>query len=126
MNPMVQAASVVAWQDEQHVRENRTQYRQKFEKITPLLAETLDVQLPDAAFYLWAKVDHLGGISDTEFARALYERYHVTVLPGSYLARDAHGINPGANRIRMALVAEVEECLEAAQRIVAFCKELQS
>ncbi|WP_339936816.1 succinyldiaminopimelate transaminase [Undibacterium luofuense] len=126
MNPMVQAASVVAWQDEEHVRENRTQYRQKFEKITPLLAETLDVQLPDAAFYLWAKVDHLGGISDTEFARALYERYHVTVLPGSYLARDAHGINPGANRIRMALVAEVEECLEAAQRIVAFCKELQS
>lgn len=125
MSPMIQAASVVAWDDELHVQENREKYRQKFAQITPLLSEVLDVQLPDAAFYLWAKVDHLQGISDTEFARQLYERYHVTVLPGSYLAREAHGINPGANRIRMALVADVAECLEAAQRIVAFCHELK-
>ncbi|MBC3870360.1 succinyldiaminopimelate transaminase [Undibacterium oligocarboniphilum] len=124
MSPMIQAASVDAWNDETHVEENRTKYIRKFEQITPLLAEVLDVQLPDAAFYLWARVNDLNGISDTEFARQLYEQYNVTVLPGSYLAREAHGINPGENRIRMALVAEVEECLEAAQRIVAFCKTL--
>ncbi|MBC3884998.1 succinyldiaminopimelate transaminase [Undibacterium griseum] len=124
MSPMIQAASVDAWNDETHVEENRAKYIRKFAQITPLLAEVLDVQLPDAAFYLWARVNDLNGISDTEFARQLYEQYNVTVLPGSYLAREAHGINPGENRIRMALVAEVEECLEAAQRIVAFCKTL--
>ncbi|MFZ6754377.1 succinyldiaminopimelate transaminase [Undibacterium sp. Dicai25W] len=124
MSPMIQAASALAWNDELHVQENRTKYIKKFAQITPILKEVLDVDLPDAAFYLWAKVDHLHGISDTEFARRLYEQYNVTVLPGSYLAREAHGMNPGQNRIRMALVAEVEECLEAAQRIVAFCKDL--
>ncbi|WP_423708363.1 succinyldiaminopimelate transaminase [Undibacterium sp. WLX3042] len=125
MSPMIQAASIEAWNDETHVEENRAKYVKKFAQITPLLQEVLDVQLPDAAFYLWAKVDHLNGISDTEFARRLYQQYNVTVLPGSYLAREAHGINPGQNRIRMALVAEVDECLEAAQRIVAFCKNLR-
>lgn len=125
MSPMIQAASIEAWNDETHVEENRAKYVKKFAQITPLLQEVLDVQLPDAAFYLWAKVDHLNGISDTEFARRLYQQYNVTVLPGSYLAREAHGINPGQNRIRMALVAEVDECLEAAQRIVAFCKKLR-
>ena len=124
MSPVIQAASVLAWNDEVHVEENRAKYIQKFSQITPLLQEVLEVDLPDAAFYLWAKVDHLNGISDTEFAKQLYEKYHVTVLPGSYLAREAHGINPGQNRIRMALVAEVDECLEAANRIVQFCKEL--
>ena len=124
MSPMIQAASVQAWDDEVHVQENRSKYVKKFAQITPILKEVLEVDLPDAAFYLWAKVDHLNGISDTEFARRLYEQYNVTVLPGSYLAREAHGINPGQNRIRMALVAEVDECLEAAQRIVAFCKGL--
>jgi len=124
MSPVIQAASVHAWNDEVHVEENRAKYIQKFSQITPLLQEVLDVELPDAAFYLWAKVDHLHGISDTEFAKLLYEKYHVTVLPGSYLAREAHGINPGKNRIRMALVAEVDECLEAALRIVQFCKEI--
>ncbi|MBR7792099.1 succinyldiaminopimelate transaminase [Undibacterium sp. FT147W] len=126
MSPMIQAASVEAWNDETHVEENRAKYVKKFAQITPLLQEVLDVQLPDAAFYLWAKVDHLKGISDTEFARRLYQQYNVTVLPGSYLAREAHGVNPGQNRIRMALVAEVGECLEAAQRIVAFCKDLRN
>ncbi len=125
MCPSFQQASVAAWNDEQHVIDNRLQYQQKFAQITPLLAEVLEVKLPDAAFYLWAKIPEHYGLSDTEFARLLYQRYHVTVLPGSFLAREAHGINPGANRIRMALVAEVAECMEAAQRIVAFCKELQ-
>ena len=123
MSPAVQAASVAAWNDETHVEENRAQYRAKFNAITPLLKEVLDVELPDAGFYLWADVTRTG-LSDTEFAQRLYAAYNVTVLPGSYLARDAHGINPGRNRIRMALVAETAEGLEAAQRIVQFCKTL--
>ena len=81
------------------------------------------MELPDAGFYLWADVSR-SGLSDTEFAQRLYAEYNVTVLPGSYLARDAHGINPGQGRVRMALVAEVDECLEAAQRIVQFCNVL--
>lgn len=124
MSPVIQAASVDAWKDETHVQDNIAKYVTKFSQVTPLLQEVLDVALPDAAFYLWAKVDKLVAISDTEFARRLYAEYNVTVLPGSYLAREAHGVNPGAGRIRMALVAEVEECLEAAQRIVAFTKKL--
>ncbi|MBI3284591.1 MAG: succinyldiaminopimelate transaminase [Burkholderiales bacterium] len=123
MSPAIQAASVVAWNDEVHVQENRAKYIAKFAQVTPLLEQALDVSLPDAAFYLWAGVGHLG-LSDTEFARRLYQEYNVTVLPGSYLAREAHGVNPGQNRIRMALVAEVDECMEAAQRIAAFCKTL--
>lgn len=123
MSPPVQAASIVAWNDETHVEANREQYRAKFNAITPLLKEVIDVELPDAGFYLWADVSR-SGLSDTEFAQRLYRDYHVTVLPGSYLARDAHGINPGRNRIRMALVAETAEGLEAAQRIVQFCKNL--
>lgn len=124
MSPSIQAASVVAWKDEAHVAENRAKYLQKFQQITPLLAEVMDVALPDAGFYLWARVDKLTNITDTDFARRLYAQYNVTVLPGSYVARDAHGINPGANRIRMALVAEVDECLEAAKRIVEFTRKL--
>ena len=116
MSPVVQAASVAAWNDEAHVRDNRAQYRAKFAKVTPLLSSVLDVALPDAGFYLWAGVKG----SDTEFARALYALYNVTVLPGSYLAREARGVNPGAQRIRMALVAETDECIEAAGRIVQF------
>jgi len=123
MSTTVQAASIAAWNDETHVEENREQYRAKFNAITPLLKEVLDVELPDASFYLWADVSRTG-LSDTEFAQRLYAEYNVTVLPGSYLAREAHGINPGNNRIRMALVAETAEGLEAAQRIVKFCKSL--
>jgi N-succinyldiaminopimelate aminotransferase len=118
MSPVVQAASAAAWLDEQHVVDNRTQYRQKFAEITPILAEVLDVALPDAGFYLWAQVKG----SDADFARELLALYNVTVLPGSYLARDAQGSNPGAGRIRMALVAETAECVEAAQRIAQFVK----
>lgn len=123
MSATVQAASVAAWNDETHVEQNRAQYRAKFNAITPLLKEVLDVELPDAGFYLWADVSRTG-LSDTEFAQRLYAEYNVTVLPGSYLAREAHGVNPGANRIRMALVAETAEGLEAARRIVQFCKTL--
>jgi N-succinyldiaminopimelate aminotransferase len=123
MSLSVQAASIAAWNDETHVENNREQYRAKFNAITPLLKEVLDVELPDAGFYLWADVSRTG-LSDTEFAQRLYAEYNVTVLPGSYLAREAHGINPGRNRIRMALVAETAEGLEAAQRIVQFCKSL--
>jgi N-succinyldiaminopimelate aminotransferase len=125
MPPAVQAASIAAWNDEQHVIENRAQYVAKFRQVTPLLQEVLDVDLPDAAFYLWARVDRDISISDTEFARRLHAEYNVTVLPGSYLAREAHGVNPGANRIRMALVAEVDECLEATRRIVEFVRKLK-
>lgn len=120
MSPVVQAASIAAWGDEQHVIENRAMYRQKFAEVTPVLAGVLDVALPDAAFYLWAKVPDALKCSDTEFARELLAQYNVTVLPGSYLAREAQGFNPGAQRIRMALVAETAECLEAAHRIVQF------
>lgn len=124
MSPPVQAASISAWNDESHVQDNIAKYITKFSQVTPLLQEVLDVSLPDASFYLWANVGKLVNISDTEYAKRLYAEYNVTVLPGSYLARDAHGTNPGNGRIRMALVAEVEECLEAAQRIVAFTKKL--
>lgn len=123
MSPTVQAASIAAWNDETHVEDNRAKYRAKFAAITPLLQQVLEVALPDAGFYLWADVSRTG-LSDTEFARRLYGEYNVTVLPGSYLARDAHGLNPGRNRIRMALVAEVAEGLEAALRIVQFCQKL--
>ena len=125
MSPPVQAASIAAWNDEGHVQENRNLYKEKFTLITPLLKQVMDVELPDAGFYLWADVRRTG-LSDTEFARGLYAEYNVTVLPGSYLARDAHGSNPGRNRIRMALVAEVDEGLEAANRIVQFCNDLKA
>ncbi len=126
MSPVVQQASIAAWGDEAHVVANRQMYRQKFAEVTPVLAQGLDVALPDAAFYLWAKVK---GGDDVAFARDLYANYNVTVLPGSFLARhgtsidpNVKGSNPGAGRIRMALVAETAECLEAAQRILAFCQ----
>jgi N-succinyldiaminopimelate aminotransferase len=123
MSGMVQAASIAAWDDEAHVVANREQYRQKFAAVTPLLEAVMDVRLPDAGFYLWAAVP---GGDDVAFARDLLAQYNVTVLPGSYLARETQGFNPGAGRIRMALVAETAECLEAAQRIVAFIKNTHS
>jgi N-succinyldiaminopimelate aminotransferase len=124
MSPVVQAASIAAWSDEVHVEANRALYREKFARVTPLLARVLDVALPDAGFYLWAGVPHGSGKGaagdDIEYARGLLAQYNVAVLPGSLLAREAHGINPGAGRIRMALVASVDECVEAADRIVAY------
>ncbi|MBS0437350.1 MAG: succinyldiaminopimelate transaminase [Proteobacteria bacterium] len=117
MSPVVQAASIAAWSDEAHVVDNRNLYRTKFAQVTPLLAGVMDVALPDAGFYLWAGVS---GGDDVAFALQLLAQYNVAVLPGSLLAREAGGVNPGAGRIRMALVAGVDECLEAAQRIVSF------
>ncbi len=129
MSPMVQHASVAAWGDEAHVDNNRAKYRAKFAAVTPVLAEVLDVRLPDAGFYLWAAVpsaDDGRGSSvlgnDIDFALQLLAQYNVAVLPGSLLARSAHGINPGAGRIRMALVAETAPCLEAARRIAEFTR----
>ena len=125
MSAAVQQASIAAWNDEAHVRANRELYRAKFAQVTPLLAEALDVKLPDAAFYLWAGVPKaLAGGDDIAFARGLLAQYNVAVLPGSLLAREAHGHNPGAGRVRLALVAEPEECLEAARRIVAYTHSL--
>ena len=120
MSPVVAAASIAAWGDEAHVEDNRRQYREKFAAVTPLLERVMDVRLPDAAFYLWAGVPPAWKSSDTDFARALLAQYNVAVLPGSYLAREAGGVNPGQGRVRMALVAETAECVEAAERIVQF------
>jgi N-succinyldiaminopimelate aminotransferase len=120
MNPAVQDASVAAWSDETHVRENRKKYAEKFARVTPLMKTALRVERPEAGFYLWAPTP----IADTEFARRLYAEQHVTVLPGSFLARESAGINPGTNYVRMALVAETDECLEAARRIVEFARKL--
>jgi N-succinyldiaminopimelate aminotransferase len=120
MNPAVQAASLAAWNDEAHVRDNRRLYAEKFRLVTPLIMRHLPCALPDAGFYLWARTP----LPDTEFARELLRRQNVVVLPGSYLAREANGTNPGAGFIRIALVASVEECLEAARRINDFCLSL--
>ena len=116
MNPAVQAASVAAWSDEQHVVENRRLYREKFNKARSILSPVTEVNVPEAAFYLWLRTP----IADTEFAKQLFAQFNVTVVPGSFLAREAHGINPGRNFIRVALVAQVDECVEALQRLAAF------
>jgi N-succinyldiaminopimelate aminotransferase len=121
MSPAVQAASVAAWNDETHVAANRALYQAKFDAVLPLLADVMDVQAPDAGFYLWAGVpQNVCGGDDVEFAKALLAQCNVHVLPGSLLAREAHGLNPGQGRVRLALVAEVQACVEAAQRIRSF------
>ncbi|HEY0562403.1 MAG TPA: succinyldiaminopimelate transaminase [Methylophilus sp.] len=113
MNPAVQAASITAWNDEAHVIENRRLYAEKFNAVTPMLNQVWATEVPDAAFYLWVQTQQ----ADTEVAIQLYRDLNITVLPGSYLAREAHGENPGKGFIRMALVASLAECVEAAQRI---------
>jgi N-succinyldiaminopimelate aminotransferase len=121
MNPAVQQASVAAWGDEAHVEENRRLYREKFEAVAPLIARHLEADMPQAGFYLWARTPG----DDAEFARRLHAEYNVTVLPGSFLAREHEGVNPGAGFVRIALVAGIDECLEAAHRIAAFCERIQ-
>ena len=120
MSPTVQQASIAAWNDEAHVIDNRRLYREKFAAALEILRPALEAGMPEAAFYLWLKTP----IPDTEFARRLYEQQAVTVLPGSYLAREAGGVNPGANRVRIALVSTVAECVESARRIRAFAESL--
>ncbi|MEH6616579.1 MAG: succinyldiaminopimelate transaminase [Porticoccus sp.] len=115
-----QLASIAAWNDENHVRENRDKYRQKFQVFQQILGEILPLHLPDAGFYLWADTCPANKGSDEDFARELFAQQNITVLPGRYLARMANGINPGENRVRMALVAPVDECREAAERIKRF------
>jgi N-succinyldiaminopimelate aminotransferase len=111
-----QLASVAAWQDEAHVRANRDQYRAKYDAVLEILQPVLNVQRPDGSFYLWAKTPG----DDTTFTRELFAREHVTVVPGSYLSREVNGENPGAGRVRLALVAPLAECIEAAERIRRF------
>ena len=122
MSPVVQQASIAAWADENHVVANRQMYRDKFAQVTPVLAEHLEVALPDAGFYLWAGIPARWDGDDLGFALDLLAQYNVALLPGSLLAREVAGVNPGRGRIRLALVAPVAECLEAAHRIVAFIR----
>lgn len=120
MNPAIQAASAAAWSEEEHVRENRRLYREKFARVMPLLKDVIEFQAPEAGFYLWARVP----MDDAGFARELYRQQHVTVLPGSYLAREARGVNPGRGYVRIALVDGLEECVTAARRIAEFVRAL--
>ena len=113
-----QYASIVAWQDEDHVKENRQQYREKFDAVLEILSPVLNIEKPEASFYLWPEVP----MDDVAFASGLMKTQNVTVLPGSFLARPSNGINPGENRARIALVASLEETVEAAHRIKEFIK----
>ena len=118
--PPTQAASIVAWNDEAHVRQNRDLYREKFDAVLTELGDALEVRRPDASFYLWPRTP----IDDETFTRELYRRENVLVLPGSYLSRTVDGKNPGANRVRVALVAPAAECIEAAERIRRYVESL--
>ena len=120
MSGAVAAASIAAWNDEAHVRANREEYAAKFSRLQPAVASVLPCTMPDAAFYLWAQTP----IDDAEFARRLLEEENVAVLPGSFVARDANGMNPGRRRVRLALVATQAECAEAVDRLVAFTHRL--
>ena len=121
MSVPTQYASIAAWQDEEHVRQNRQLYREKFTAFIEILQNVCDLYRPPASFYIWLKVPVL---TDTDFAQQLFAQQNVTVLPGSYLSRESHGINPGANHVRIALVAPLAECIEAAQRIKFFINSL--
>ncbi|WP_289283543.1 aminotransferase class I/II-fold pyridoxal phosphate-dependent enzyme, partial [Methylophaga sp. UBA5088] len=120
MPPATQAASITAWNDEDHVVHNRELYLEKFNAVLEILAPVMSVSMPQAGFYLWAETP----IADTAFARQLFEQQNVTVLPGTYLGRDTTAGNPGSNCIRMALVAPLEECIEAAHRIRSLIESL--
>ncbi|HEY1437680.1 MAG TPA: succinyldiaminopimelate transaminase [Casimicrobiaceae bacterium] len=118
MSPAVAAASIAAWNDEQHVRANRALYAEKFTKLAPAVCAVLPAQAPDAAFYLWARVPG----DDADFARRLYAEEAVSVLPGSYIGRETGGLNPGRGYVRIALVAAFDECAEAVERLVSFAR----
>jgi N-succinyldiaminopimelate aminotransferase len=120
MSLAVQAASIAAWRDERHVEENRRLYAEKYRVVLPMVKAPLQTEMPDGGFYLWIGTP----IDDTEFARALHRQYNVLVLPGSFLARAAHGINPGANHVRIALVPPLAECVEGMERIMQYAGSL--
>jgi len=120
MPDFIQASSAAIWADEAHVIENRQRYREKFDAVIEILAPVLNLRRPAAGFYLWPHTP----IDDQQFTQKLFEQQNVTVLPGSYLSRQANGVNPGANHVRMALVAELNECVEAAQRIKTFIQTI--
>jgi N-succinyldiaminopimelate aminotransferase len=120
MSLAVQAASIAAWNDEAHVRENRRLYAEKYRAVLPLVKRPLQTEMPDGGFYLWMRTP----IDDTEFARRLNAQYNVLVLPGSYIARSSHGVNPGANHIRVALVPPLADCVEAVERMSALAQSL--
>ena len=120
MSHAVQRASIAAWNDEAHVRENRRQYAAKYSAVLPIVQGHLQTEMPDGGFYLWIRTP----IDDAEFARALQRDYNVLVLPGSFLARESAGVNPGKNHVRVALVAPLAECAEAAERMTQFAKSL--
>ena len=117
----VQRASIPAWNDEQHVAASRRLYQEKFSAVVPILSERLRITVPDAAFYLWVETP----VDDEAFARGLFASRHVTVLPGRYLSRPTPDGDPGAGRVRISLVATVDECVEAAERIRDFCQTLE-
>ena len=135
MSLPTQYASIQAWLDEHHVVENRRLYREKFAAFIEILADVCTITLPPAGFYIWLKTDlpigptldedSLGYMSDTEFAQQLFAQQHITVLPGSYLSRDCYGVNPGFNYVRIALVAPLDECIEAAYRIKNFLNSIK-
>jgi N-succinyldiaminopimelate aminotransferase len=129
-----QHASIAAWQDEQHVVENRRLYREKFAAFIAILAEVCIIKKPPAGFYVWLKIPQpsacpsdkgeLREISDTDFVQQLFAQENITVLPGSYLSREFAGQNPGANHVRIALVAPLDDCIAAAHRIKNFLNSL--
>jgi len=120
MSIAVQRASIAAWNDEAHVRENQRLYAEKYAAVLPLVAKPLQTEMPEGGFYLWIRTP----IDDAQFSRRLFEQYNVMVLPGSFLARDNHGVNPGKDHLRVALVAPLAECVEAAQRMMQLAKSL--
>jgi len=124
MAPYTQQASIEAWRDELHVIENRTYYREKFAAVVGILSDVTEVSHPAAGFYLWLKTPAALNNDDAEFARQLYHQKHINLLPGSYLSREAHGINPGSGYVRIALVAPLDECIDAAERIKDFIAHL--
>jgi len=120
MSLSVQHASIAAWNDEAHVEQNRQLYAEKFRAALPLIRSPLQAEMPDGGFYIWLRTP----IDDAEFVRRLYADYNVLGLPGSYLARSVEGENPGKNRVRLALVAPTDECVEAVSRINRFARQL--
>lgn len=118
MGPVAQQASIAAWRDEAHVRDNRDRYRAKFDAALERLAPVMDVYRPDGGFYLWARTPG----DDAAFAKGLLAAANVSVLPGQYLGRQVHGVNPGQGYVRIALVPDYDACLEAVSRLAAYCR----